>query len=278
MSESGVDLARFGGRLMQEAVDMGHREIVDFLLERGVGLADICLSGPVENDWLELLDHLADCGGDLNAEGEEHPPPIVCCLCRHEMSVVHHLLQRGARLDPAIIESHMDCLHYAIGRKDQARLDLVLAHAPDLSQFRGLVVQAIRACCSNKIDSMQVLDLDLPAAVAMVRSLIQHGARGFHDPPPTPKPGAVGEALQRPPLLTPVDYAILMPSMDLLRLFDEAGCDWRTVRCFWKPESPEETEVHTFLAERGATMKQILSRSVDRGGFRPVKKVWADKS
>jgi ankyrin repeat protein len=260
--QSGADLARFGKALIQRAVDLGHREIIDFLLEQGVRLEGVCLSVVVEQNWFELLDHLMDCGGDPNVEMEGHPPPIICSLCRHDLSVVHHLMERGARLSPNIIESNIECVKYAISKKDQARLDLVLSYEPNLRPFRGLVRHALRSWSDSNL-----LFSDTAAAVAVVRSLVQRGARGFHDPAPTPRPGLVSYAGQRTALLTPVDFAILTQCMDLLRLFDEAGFDWETVTSAWPPITPVESEIHAFLTERGAMMSQkLIATAPQRGG------------
>jgi hypothetical protein len=90
--------------------------------------------------------------------------------------------------------------------------------------------------------------MDSSPLLARVRSLLEHGARGLHEPGNSPQPGKYPPAASP----TPVGIAIQKRSIHVLRLFDEFGFDWRTVTLTWQPVSAEQKEIYQFLIERGA--------------------------
>jgi hypothetical protein len=197
--------------------------------------------------WSDFFDFLLDRGGDINARAPPTPPPLLYSVCHKGLVEVDRFVGRGAVLTAALIDLHLECLQHVIKARDQALLDFLLSHGPKLGRFRGLIRTAFKSWCTREFG---VTDPD--GLFVMVRSLLEHGARGLHHPPVRPGTGQSAPLKSKSPAATPVDIAIETHSINLLRLFDEYGFDRTTVTVVWKPESPEETEVYNFLSEKGA--------------------------
>jgi hypothetical protein len=241
LDESGIDLHADGtGRtLLQEALNLGSGQVIDLLVDRGVSLDGLCLSLLVRRDRRKLFEHVLSRGGDINATMERTAPPIIFSIVQTGLVGANEFLSLGATLSGDIIASYPEGLESAIMVQDPSLLDFLLAYNPDLSRSRRLIGRLIDAWPGS---------WGTAALVTRIRALLEHGARGLHDPPPVPAPFGNFAEMYR----TAVDIAIARGCTQILELFDEFGFDWGTVICVWKPTTPIQEEIYQFLMERGA--------------------------
>jgi ankyrin repeat protein len=247
--ESGVQLEvdGIGGFILGEALDVGHDKIIDFMVDRGVSLSGLPLGSLVNQRRWQLLSHVISLGGDLNATRAGLPPPIVLIVRNEGLNALKALQSVGGLLCLDQIESHPECIESAIANTDDELVDLFLSYEPKISHARRLIQGVFEAF--NGLNGL--LDPSKSVRISRtVRALLEHGARGLHDPLQSPEPGPDGAMGGRS--LTPVDWAIKGGSIELLQLFDEFGFDWTTVTCDWKPKAPLQQPVFAFLTERGA--------------------------
>jgi ankyrin repeat protein len=244
LDQSGLDLEADGtGRsLLQQALNRGDAKVIDLLVDRGTSLDGLCMSKLLRDRG--LFDRVLSRGGDINAVGGPGvAPPIIVNICQNGLAGAAEFLSLGATLTGEMIGANPEVVDRAVVEKDPALLEFLLGYEPDLSGCH----HAIRLLLDEWRRVTGITIASFPPR-ARLRPLLEHGARGLHDPADSPEPGGDFPSSHG----TPVDIAISKGSIEVLQLFDEFGFDWRTVTCRWAPSSPKQEAIYEFLLERGA--------------------------
>jgi ankyrin repeat protein len=150
ITESNFDLlcGGIGKSMLEQAIHLRDRRIIDFLLDQSLTLDGLCLSSTILQRDFALFYDLVDRGGDINAYTEGLAPPIIHFIDQCHVDDVENLIELGATLDSSIMESWPNCIRQAIGQKDRPLLELLLSTGPNLSKVHGVISSALHSWVS----------------------------------------------------------------------------------------------------------------------------------